>query len=227
MGSARSVRITLGLPQLTALVLSWSTLLRLQVALQGNCPKRALGFTHFPGLSCSGSGSQVFHKATDSVGHAFCALPRSKQLRRPGAWRAHCPRWSVCLNHLPSPSHSVSWVRCDSAVSGVPCVSSGELISGCDPPGRCQPSRISGSNWEPAHNLVEDAISGAEIAPCLLALAVTSLPLCLWWENGPVRRQLASSILCSMSVFLWESSLSLSLFFSLLGYPTIWVAISH
>ena len=71
------------------------------------------------------------------------------------------------------------------------------------------------SNWEPAHNLVEDAISGAEIAPCLLALAVTSLPLCLWWENGPVRRQLASSILCSMSVFLWESSLSLSFFFSL------------
>ena len=133
-----------GLSPLTACVLSWSTLLRLQVALQGNCPKRALGFTHFPGLSCSGSGSQVFHKATDSVGHAFCALPRSKQLRRPGAWRAHCPRWSVCLNHLPSPSHSVSWVRCDSAVSGVPCVSSGELISGCDPPGRCQPSRISG-----------------------------------------------------------------------------------
>ena len=26
------------------------------------------------------------------VGHAFCALPRSEQLRRPGAWPAHCPR---------------------------------------------------------------------------------------------------------------------------------------
>ena len=36
-------------------------------------------------------------------------------------------------------------------------------------------------SWEPAHSLVEDAISGAEIvaAPCLLALAVTRLPLCL------------------------------------------------
>ena len=37
------------------------------------------------------------------------------------------------------------------------------------------------SNWEPAHSLVEDVISGAEIAaaPCLLALAVSRLPLCL------------------------------------------------
>ena len=34
------------------------------------------------------------------------------------------------------------------------------------------------SSWEPAHILVEDAISGAEIAtvPCLPALAVASLP---------------------------------------------------
>jgi len=37
-------------------VLTRSTLLRLQVALQGNCPKQTLCFTHFPGLSCSGSG---------------------------------------------------------------------------------------------------------------------------------------------------------------------------
>ena len=35
------------------------------------------------------------------------------------------------------------------------------------------------SNWEPARSLVEDAISGAEIAPRLPALAVTRLPLCL------------------------------------------------
>ena len=41
------------------------------------------------------------------------------------------------------------------------------------------------SNWEPACSLVEDAISGAEIAPCLLtALAVTRLPLCLLWGIG-------------------------------------------
>ena len=46
--------------------------------------------------------------------------------------------------HLPCPSRLVSWVRSGSAVSGVPCISSGELISGCDPPGVCQPSRIPG-----------------------------------------------------------------------------------
>ena len=35
------------------------------------------------------------------------------------------------------------------------------------------------SNWEPALSFVEEAVSGARIAvaPCLLALAVTSLSL--------------------------------------------------
>ena len=44
--------------------------------------------------------------------------------------------------HFPGPCHLVSWLHSGSAVSGVLCVSSGELISGCDPPGRCQPYRI-------------------------------------------------------------------------------------
>ena len=39
-------------------------------------------------LSCSGTGSQVLHKVTDSVGYAFCALSRFEQLRQPDAWRA-------------------------------------------------------------------------------------------------------------------------------------------
>ena len=34
------------------------------------------------------------------------------------------------------------------SLSGVPCVSSGELISGCDPPGRYQSSRIPGGLCE-------------------------------------------------------------------------------
>ena len=78
-------------------------------------------------------------------------------------------------HYLPAPSPSVSCVRHGSTASGVSCVSSGGLISGCDPPGRWQPSRISEdllSNWEPAHSLVEDA-------PRLLALAVAHLPLLL------------------------------------------------
>ena len=36
-------------------VLPGPTLLRLQGALQGHCPKRTLHFVHFPGLSCLGS----------------------------------------------------------------------------------------------------------------------------------------------------------------------------
>ena len=168
-------------------VLSQSILLRLLVALQGCCPKWALHFQHFPGLSCSGSGSRVLHKCTDSVGHAFCAFPRSEQLRRPGAWRVLCPKGTVCLNHLPGPSHSVSWVFRKSAVSGALCVSSGELVSGCNPPGRCQrpgPREDLVRNLEPVHSLVEGAVSGAKIAPWLPALAAACLPLCLHWCMG-------------------------------------------
>ena len=79
--SALSVWVTLAWPLLMVCVLSQSVLLRLQVALQGDCLKQALGCVHFPGLSRSGSGSWVLHKGTDSVGRAFGALPRSEQLR--------------------------------------------------------------------------------------------------------------------------------------------------
>ena len=40
------------------------------------------------------------------------------------------------------------------------------------------------SNWEPAHSVVEDAISGAKIVPGLPALAIARLPLCLQWGMG-------------------------------------------
>ena len=81
VGSAHSLWATLGLPLLKTCVLSRSTLLKLQVVPQGNCLKWALGCAYFPGLSCLGSGSSVLHKGPDLVGHAFCALPRSEQLR--------------------------------------------------------------------------------------------------------------------------------------------------
>ena len=48
----------------------------------GNHPQLALGCLHLPGLSRSGSGTRVVRRGTDSVGPAFCALPRSKQLRQ-------------------------------------------------------------------------------------------------------------------------------------------------
>ena len=143
VGSAHSVWDALGLPLLMACVLSWSTLLRLQVALQGNWLRQALGCMHFPGLSHS--CSCVLHKSTDLVGPVFCALPRSEQLRRPGAWRVHSPSLAVHLITSPIPAARFPGCTGDSAVSGVPCVSSGALISGCDPPGGCQQSRIPGS----------------------------------------------------------------------------------
>ena len=43
------------------------------------CP--ALGCLHLPGPSSSGSGTRIVLRGPDSVGPAFCALPRSKKLR--------------------------------------------------------------------------------------------------------------------------------------------------
>ena len=41
----------------------------------------ALGCLHLPGPSHSGFGTRVVLRGADSVGLAFCALPRSEQLR--------------------------------------------------------------------------------------------------------------------------------------------------
>ena len=144
VGSAHSVWTTLGVPQLKVVCASRVYTAQAPGCSAGHCPKRALRSVDFPGLSLSGSGSRVLRKGTHSVGHAFCALPRSEQLRQPGVWQAHCPTWAARLNHLPSPAAWFPWVCHESAVSGVSCVSSMELISGCNLPGRCQPSRIPG-----------------------------------------------------------------------------------
>ena len=76
-----------------------------------------LRFVPFPGLSSS--GDQVLGE---------CSHPQVGSA-------------SYCLPH---PSHSFFWVYNGCAFSGVPCVSSGELISRCDPPDGCQLSRILG-----------------------------------------------------------------------------------
>ena len=95
------------------------------------------------------------------------------------------------------------------------------------------------SNWEPTHSLVKDAISGAEVAPCLPALAVACLTLCLLWGEQPVCSWLAffrcllNSLFCEwarlhlrLELYMGRFSFSLSLFFFLSGHPTVWVAIS-
>ena len=62
------------------------------------------------------------------------------------------------------------------------------------------------SNWEPAHSLIEDAISGVEIAPHLLALAVARLPLCLQWAEGLVCSQLAL-LWCSLNPLFCDQAM--------------------
>ena len=46
-----------------------------------NCPRLTLGCMNLPGLSRSDLATQVALRGTDSAGPAFCALPRSEQLR--------------------------------------------------------------------------------------------------------------------------------------------------
>ena len=64
-------------------VLPGSTLLILQGALQGHCPKWNLHFVYFPGLSHS--GSWVLHKATDLDGLCVSCPPQDQA--------AHETRW--------------------------------------------------------------------------------------------------------------------------------------
>ena len=69
----------------------------------GELSKAGPGCVPFPGLTRSGSGSRSSTKA-QMVGPAFCALPRSKQLREPGALRAHAPQVGGASYHLPVPA---------------------------------------------------------------------------------------------------------------------------
>ena len=123
----------------------------------------------FPCLHCS--GFRLLCRELSDAGPGLHALPRSKPLRfrfstkystKVQTWLGLCfvpfPGSSssgdqVLGEHshrqvggasyrLLRPSCSVFCVYNRCAFSGVPCVSSGELISGCDPPGGCQLSRI-------------------------------------------------------------------------------------
>ena len=104
------------------------------------------------------------------VGPGLCALPMSKPLRFrfSGTPQRHRFSWACvlrpsqvqaaqvtrCLVSTLSPggrcilspplSQPLSFLGAQWECCLMPCVSPGELISGCDPPGRCQPSRIPG-----------------------------------------------------------------------------------
>ena len=60
------------------------------------------------------------------------------------------------------------------------------------------------NNWEPAHSLVEDAVSGAKIIAAihLPALALACLSLCLWGA-GVYLQPASSSLVFTQSFVLW------------------------
>ena len=115
--SAHSGWITLGLPQIKVACTSW-----VHTAQAPGCSARAL--------------SQVVP--------VFHALPRSKLLGFLGALQGHRPRWAVHFVPFPGLSSAGNWVLGECTILVMPCISSGELISGCDTPGRCQLPRIPG-----------------------------------------------------------------------------------
>ena len=150
----------------------------------------------------------------------------------------HCPMWAMHLSHLPGSSRSVSQVCHESTVPGVLCVSSGDLISGCDTYGRYQLSRIPGRRGEQL-----GACSVWWKMPSLGPRLQQPLAFRLWLslaclsasrEGGPyMAAGLLSfgicSILCSVSVpgVLIEPFVRKVSFVCLSGDPTVWVAVSH
>ena len=201
VGSARSVWATLGLPHSRWRVLPGSTLLRLQGTLPGHCPKWALRFAYFPGLSCS--GSRELRKGRLGWLCIWCPSQVRAAKRRPD----ESPRWTVCLNHLLGPGCWVSWRCHESTVSSVCCVSSGWLISGCDPPWQMSTVQDPRKTWLATGSLLtvwwRMLVSGAEIAAasCLPTLAVARMPFCLWRRGGACT-QMASSPLVFVRSFV-------------------------
>ena len=70
----------------------------------GELPKAALGCVHFPGLSHSGSGSQVLHKGTDSVGSGFVPFPSPSSSGDQVLGERTLPGWGVPLITSPVPA---------------------------------------------------------------------------------------------------------------------------
>ena len=102
--------------------------------------ERALSCVHFAGLSYSGSSFRVLHKSADLVGPAFCAFPSPSSS---GSQELEERTLPGCSAPYPLRGPNLSF----RVTVGCACVCSMELVFCCDPPGGCQPSRISGSLW--------------------------------------------------------------------------------
>ena len=145
VGSACSVWATLGLPLLMGVCTFSVYATQVPGCSAGELSKAGPGLRALPRskpLRFRFSGTPT--RAQTLLGLRFVSLPGPSSSGGQVLGEYTLPRWGGASYHLPCPSRSVSWVCSGSTISGVPCVSSGELISGCDPPGRCQPSRIPG-----------------------------------------------------------------------------------
>ena len=135
--STCSVPATLGLPPLTGVCAFPSTLLRLQAAVYVAGPAlRALPLFRYS----TKAPTQLGLRFVPSQAGAAQAARSLKSTVSLGA---------ACL--LPSSAPALVSAR----RLGAPCVCSMELVFSRDPPGRCQPSRISGSLWLEPGSLFE------------------------------------------------------------------------
>ena len=145
-----------------------------------NCLRQALGCMHFPAVQV-----QVLRYSTKVqtwLGLCFAPVPglSSSGDQVLGA-RSH-PQFKAVTYPLPRPSSSVFWVYNGHTFSGVLCVSSEKLISGCDPPPQAdvnQPEsqEVLVSNDSCLH-FGRGCLSRDAIAPFRLQLPP---PACLWW----------------------------------------------
>ena len=108
----------------------------------------------FPCPHCSGSRLLYRERALSCRQLQFSGTPQKRRL----GWACVCAfptRAAQAARSLtsalsPDAVHLIPFAvpASDSACrSGEPCVCSGELVSSRDPPGGCQPSRISGGLW--------------------------------------------------------------------------------
>jgi len=133
---------TLCLPQPEAAWISW-----LHTAQAPGCSAMALSqvdpvFHVLPSLSRS--GSWVFCKGTDPDGLWVLCPSQVQTAQATSCLASALSQVGLASYALSNLGASVSWVHHEGTVPGVPCISSGELISGCDTPGRWEPSRIPG-----------------------------------------------------------------------------------
>ena len=130
VGRTHSIPATLFAPT-HGCVLSPSTLLRLPAVLYGACP-----------VWCAVPIFGYATKVQTWLGLCFVPSPAGAA-QTPRSLMGALSLGAVCL--LPSAVPASASARTSRVHA--PCVYSWELASSCDTPGRCRPSRISGSPW--------------------------------------------------------------------------------